>query len=137
MFSSYMVSISLMWEVFRTCAKLIIPNSAHRILYISQVVPIYSQVWKALEQTLRFVLKEREKEMIETTGWRRIIKEKAIIDMQICQGNHVFKFRELLINKLIDILSLSINLKSNPPFKNPSPEKLDDFVGTLYHFFKY
>ena len=56
--------------------------------------------------------------------------------MHICQGNHVFKFRERLKNKFIDILSLFINLKSNPPFKNPSPEKLDDFVGTLYHFFK-
>lgn len=56
--------------------------------------------------------------------------------MQICQGNHVFKFRELLINKFIDILSSFINLKSNPPFTNPSPEKLDDFLGNFYHFFK-
>lgn len=56
--------------------------------------------------------------------------------MQICQGNHVFKFRELLINKFIDVLSSFINLKSNTPFKNPSPEKLDDFVGNFYHFFK-
>lgn len=56
--------------------------------------------------------------------------------MEICQGNCDFKFRKHPINKFIDILSLFMNIKSNPAVYKSIHKKLDDFIGNLDRSFK-
>lgn len=81
-----------MRSVQNPCAKLIIPNSAHRIFYISQGVPIvrYGKHWNKL---WRFALKERRKKLDRDYSVKKDNKRKSNNrHANMSRGNHVFKF---------------------------------------------